>query len=260
MKYLLILFLLLINSQAHAYEYYYVSTGSLNIRNGPSSKNEVIGNLSISDSVQVILLKEHGWSYILTEDGIDGYVSTKYLTKNKNEIGNINEAQKIKEEKIDKEKGGYENFLEKYWFVILLGLYGIYKLFFRSNSSKSKSSSAQKRQEKAVSRFLEIRSGDIFHRKEGSTGSNRVYSGGDAIDFDLEDSHDERTRFLVVTRGGNVLLCKTYSTGKEIVYREFVSFGHAHKANFVDSNSFIFQTDKGTFKGYFNSTKKDRLR
>lgn len=80
-----------------------------------------------------------------------------------------------------------------------------------------------------------------------------------AINCDLEDPKDERSRFLVVTAKGEVILCKSKSTKKDVVFNPFSSYGSAYKAHFTDSKSFVFTTENGTSKGYFNSNRKDKL-
>lgn len=133
MRFVILILLVQFTSNADAYEYYYVSTGSLNIREEPNSHSNVIGVLLIRDSVQMILLKEHGWSYILTKDGLDGYVSTKYLVKNKNEIATLNETHK--NEKQDKSKGEAETSPTTILLLIAGFIFAMYMAFFRKKSS-----------------------------------------------------------------------------------------------------------------------------
>lgn len=227
----------------------YQATTQLNIRTGAGTGYGVVGSISQGDKVLIDTVIS-GWGQVIVDGQPKGFAAMKYLTTEFKDYSTNSKTD-------TKDKSPWASAIT----ILALILIGYYQFFGkRKSSSNSKSSPTTKGPEKPINRFLEIRDGNILHRKEGSTGLNIVYRGGDAIDFDLEDRHEERTRFLVVTKNGNVLLCKTHSTGRDVVYREFVSFGHAHKANFADSNSFIFHTDKGAFKGYFNSTRKEPLR
>jgi hypothetical protein len=245
-KRIIVFSLLLISNFVKASETYQATT-QLNIRSGAGTNYGVVGSIAQGDKVFIDTIVS-GWGQVLVNGQPKGFAAIKYLTTDFKDYA-------VSSKTDNKKKSPWTSILS-ILFLLVIG----YFQFFGKSSSKSKSSPATKRQEKVVNHFLEIRNGNVLHCKEGSTGFNTVYSGGDAIDFDLEYSHEERSRFLVVTSRGNVLLCKTHSTGIEFVYREFVSFGHAHKASFADSNSFIFHTDKGAFKGYFNSTRKDRLK
>jgi uncharacterized protein YgiM (DUF1202 family) len=113
---------------------------------------------------------------------------------------------------------------------------------------------------KSETYFLTIKDGVVNLGKENSSIQMPVFRYFDkAIDCDLEDPKDEKSRFLVVTTKGEVILCKLKHTSKDYVFRPFVTYGKAYKAKFVDANSFIFHTEKGTYKGFFNSTRKELL-
>ncbi|MBQ8388066.1 MAG: leucine-rich repeat protein [Clostridia bacterium] len=55
------------------------STGSLNVRSGPSADYDQIGILSPGDKVEIVELYEDGWGKIYFEDAF-GYVNTNYLS------------------------------------------------------------------------------------------------------------------------------------------------------------------------------------
>ena len=84
-------------------------------------------------------------------------------------------------------------------------------------------------------------------------------SGVKPVFVDLENVSDERSRFIVVCDNSEIYLCKLKSTEKKKIFYSNNIYGTPFKANFSGSNSYIFQTDKGTYKGYFNSTRKDLL-
>lgn len=247
--------LLFLTFQIFGQEYRYVNTEALNIREKAGKQFNVIGLLNKGDSV-IILSRNGSWTEIETANGIKGYVSAEYLSTS-NELNSNS--------KIDK----------SFWvsLLFLLGVLGfaIYKIrnFFyqifgsnsASHSSKGKSSvKSDSRLKHTDTFFLSIRDGAVNLGKEKSTMRQSVFNHFDrAIDCDLEDPKNNRSRFLVVTTKGEVILCKLESTGKDFVFRPSASYGAAYKAKFAESNSFIFTTDEGTFKGYFNSTRKDRL-
>lgn len=247
--------LLFLSIQVFGQDYKYVNTETLNIRENAGKQYNVVGQVNKDDKVNA-LSESDSWTHIETESGVKGYVASKYLSSS------------IEEQKNSDEK-------DSYWLnvIVVLGIlgYAIYKLknFFSglfgggssSSSSQRKSPPKTYSQPKQTETFhLSIKDGVVNLGKEKSTMREPVFNYFDnAIDCDLEDPKDERSRFLVVTTKGDVILCKLKSTGKDFVFRPFVSFGSAYKAQFADSNSFIFTTEKGTYKGYFNSTRKDKL-
>lgn len=246
---------LFLTLQVFGQDYKYVNTETLNIREGAGKEFNVVGQVNKGDKVNA--LSESGsWTQIETETGLTGFVATKYL-------GSTADEPKSSDKK------------DSSWVSILVVLgiigYGLYKIknFFSglfggsssSSSSQRKSPTKTYSQPKQTDTFhLSIKDGVVNLGKERSTMRQPVFNYFDkAIDCDLEDPKDERSRFLVVTTKGEVILCRLKSTGKDFVFRPFVSYGSAYKARFADSNSFVFTTEKGTFKGYFNSTRKDKL-
>jgi uncharacterized protein YgiM (DUF1202 family) len=241
--------------QVFGQDYKYVNTETLNIRENAGKQYNVVGQVNKGDKVNA-LSESDSWTQIETESGVKGYVASKYLSSSIEETKNS-----------DKKDSSWVS------VIVVLGIIGyvIYKIknFFSglfgggSSSSSSQRNSPPKAysQPKQTDTFhLSIKDGVVNLGKEKSTMRQPVFNYFDkAIDCDLEDPKDERSRFLVVTTKGEVILCKLKSTGKDFVFRPFVSYGSAYKAQFADSNSFIFTTEKGTYKGYFNSTRKDKL-
>jgi uncharacterized protein YgiM (DUF1202 family) len=78
-----IILLLLTTLVASSQEVKYINTSELNIREGAGTRYKVITKVVKNDKVTV--LSERGkWSQIELENGIKGYVSTKFLTDNEN--------------------------------------------------------------------------------------------------------------------------------------------------------------------------------
>lgn len=230
-----------------------VNTETLNIREGAGKEYNVVGKVDKGDKVNA-LSESGGWTKIETETGLTGFVATKYLSSATDEAINTDKNDST-------------------WFNILVVLgvvgYGLYKLrnffsdLFGGNSSSSQRSFPTKtysQPEQSNTFHLSIKNGVVnLGMGRGIRRSNVFNYRDKAIDCDLEDPKDEQSRFLVVTTKGEVILCRLNSTGKDFVYRPSSSYGSAYKARFADFNSFIFTTEKGTVKGYFNSTQKDRL-
>lgn len=228
-------------------EYKYVNTETLNIRNGPGKDYAIVGKVNKGDKVKTVS-ESNSWTEIETESGTKGFVSSKFIS--------------------DQNKKG-----SSFWIntIILVGFvsYGAYKLknffsnFFspsKTNSSKKETSRPYSTTSKTDTFHLSIRDGVVNLGKERSTMRQSVFNYFDkAIDCDLENPKDERSRFLVVTTKGDVILCQLKSTSKEFVFRPFSSYGSAYKARFTDKESFTFTTEKGLYKGYFKSTRKDKL-
>ena len=60
----------------------YVSGRSVNVRSGPSTNDAVVDKVSRGDAVTVVSVEDNGWARIRVEgDGIDGYMSTDFLTE-----------------------------------------------------------------------------------------------------------------------------------------------------------------------------------
>ena len=73
---------------AFADNYYYVNSGTLNLRNGPGKNYEVISRLPENSRVSVIE-KGKDWSLVEPVGGNRvGYVMTVYLSKNRSSSGN----------------------------------------------------------------------------------------------------------------------------------------------------------------------------
>lgn len=234
-------------------EYKYVNTETLNIRENAGKQYNIVGQVNKGDRVTAISESDN-WTQIETVNGVKGYVATQYLS-----------FAADKQDNNDKKDSSWISVL------VILGIlgYAAYKVknFFSglfgggSTSSQQKSPSKSYSQPKQTDTFhLSIKEGVVNLGKEKSTMRQPVFSYFDkAVDCDLEDPKDERSRFLVVTVKGEVLLCSLKSTGKKVVFRPFVSYGSAYKARFSGTDSFSFQTEKGSYKGYFNSTKIDKL-
>jgi uncharacterized protein YraI len=254
-KIFIVLFLLCLKIFSYGQDTMFINAEELNIRDGAGTKFGVIGKARQGDKI-VVISTVSNWSEIETQDGTKGFVSTKFLST----TTQTNSPR----------KKGTNIFVSA---LILLGIvgYGIYKIkkylsgLFGNNSSNKK---AQRKsytnnnvQSKPTDTFhLSIKDGVVNLGKERSTMRETAFHYFDkAIDCDLEDPKNDRSRFLVVTTKGEIILCKLKSTGKEFVFKPFVSFGSAYKAQFADNTSFIFTTEKGTYKGYFNSTRKDKL-
>lgn len=59
----------------------YVSSRSVNVRQGPSTDYEVIGRLSRAEAVTVVTPEEDGWVRISIEgDGLEGFVAARLLS------------------------------------------------------------------------------------------------------------------------------------------------------------------------------------
>lgn len=59
----------------------YVTARVVNVRGGPSTGHPVIGSLTQGEAARIIHDAGNGWAHILIEgDGIDGYVSTRFLS------------------------------------------------------------------------------------------------------------------------------------------------------------------------------------
>lgn len=59
----------------------YINASSVNVRQGPSTQDSIIGRLQRGESALVVWADDTGWSRIRIEgDGIEGYVATRYLT------------------------------------------------------------------------------------------------------------------------------------------------------------------------------------
>jgi uncharacterized protein YgiM (DUF1202 family) len=59
----------------------YVSASSVNVRQGPSTAEAVIGRLARGEAVTVVEDAGDGWSHIRIEgDGIDGFIATRLLS------------------------------------------------------------------------------------------------------------------------------------------------------------------------------------
>ncbi|MFJ7639455.1 SH3 domain-containing protein [Peribacillus sp. NPDC097225] len=61
---------------------YYVISDSLNIRNGPSATNKIIGAVDRSDSV-IVTETQGDWGKVETQSGLVGWASLTYLSKTK---------------------------------------------------------------------------------------------------------------------------------------------------------------------------------
>jgi len=59
----------------------YVSSNSVNVRQGPSTNYEVVGRLTRAEAVTVVSPAQDGWVKISIEgDGLEGYIAARLLT------------------------------------------------------------------------------------------------------------------------------------------------------------------------------------
>jgi len=60
----------------------YVSSNSVNVRQGPSTDYEVVGRLSRAEAVTVVSQEQDGWVRIAIEgDGLEGFIAARLLTE-----------------------------------------------------------------------------------------------------------------------------------------------------------------------------------
>ncbi|WP_103332437.1 SH3 domain-containing protein [Pseudotabrizicola formosa] len=60
---------------------WYVTGRSVNVRSGPSTRNEVLGRLTRGEAVTVVAMEDNGWARVRMEgDGIDGFMSMSFLS------------------------------------------------------------------------------------------------------------------------------------------------------------------------------------
>ena len=123
--------LLLSINLANSQEIKYVSANELNVREG-AGKNFNL-TTKISENEKVTVISEQGkWSEIETENGIKGFVSTKFLSVTQNSSSQSSDKK---------------NSWISYLIVIGLVFYGLYKVkkFFSGLFSSSSSSSGSQR-------------------------------------------------------------------------------------------------------------------
>lgn len=59
----------------------YISAGSVNVREGPSTEYPVVGRLTRGEAALVIWTEDNGWARISIEgDGLTGYVAGQFLS------------------------------------------------------------------------------------------------------------------------------------------------------------------------------------
>ena len=246
---ILVLIICLLSNITLANQYYQVTTEKLNIRKGPNKNEEVIGNSFLGDSIIVISISNH-WAKVLIDSQKAGYVNAKYLSTN---------FKGYKRDRLNRKKDDSKLWL---YFIILIGIGIAFKYFKSFSKSETKTNrnneSYSQSQPKNENYILELKYGNVRLIKEGTTGSTLLYNYGDIIYCDLENSKNRISRFLAVTSEGNILLCDTNHTGRKKIY-DFYRNGKAISVRFSSADSFIFETYKGMFKGYFNSTKTDKL-
>lgn len=249
--------------QLFGQDYKNVNTGRLNVRENAGKQYRVVGQVNKGDKVAVIS-ESNNWIYVETETGLRGYVASEYLSPIIITEKNNDKEQKDKEQKDSSWAGtlltiGILVAIAYKAKNIFTGLFGGVS---SSTSSQKKSTTKPSSQHNQIDTFhLTIKDGIVYLGKEKSTMKHPIFNYvlDKAIDCELEDPKDERSRYLVVTAKGEILLCKLKSTGRDFVYKPFVLYGSAYRARFSDSNSFTFTTEKGTYKGYFNSNRKDKL-
>lgn len=60
----------------------YVTGRAVNVRNGPSTRTEVVDRLLRGDEVSVVWVEQNGWARIRVEgDGVDGYMALGLLSE-----------------------------------------------------------------------------------------------------------------------------------------------------------------------------------
>jgi len=235
----------------------YVNVETLNVRKDPGTEYAIKTQLHKGDKVEAFM-EIQGWTEIETESGIIGYVASEYLSDH------------IENKKIDnsstRNKDDY-NWVFNLMAIIVIGYFivGIIRfiLDFIGYSPSAKSNSLTKRPIESKNNpqlYLYTEKGFVYLSKENSTMKKQVYYLSDkAIECDLEDSTSENSQYLVVTENGHVILRNLKSSRNQVVYKSFVSYGNAIKAHFEGKESFIFTTKKGTFRGYFKSTKIEKI-
>ncbi len=59
----------------------FIRARSVNVREGPSTQTDVIGQLAQGEAILVLWTEDNGWAHVLVEgDGIAGYVKSDLLT------------------------------------------------------------------------------------------------------------------------------------------------------------------------------------
>ena len=59
----------------------FIRARSVNVREGPSTQTDVIGQLAQGEAILVLWTEDNGWAHVLVEgDGIAGYVKADLLT------------------------------------------------------------------------------------------------------------------------------------------------------------------------------------
>lgn len=218
---------------------YYCTTDKLNVRNGGGKEFDIAFQIDKGDELTIITEGEN-WSEIECSKG-KGFVANEFISKDD-----------------PSEDDNYD------WIAyVIVAIIGLFSLFLKKSGTKRTNQATSFNSSSNINKnhfHLSVKNGKVILGKENSTMKKEVFNYFDAaIDCDLEESTNEKSRFLVVTTKGEVYLCQLTSTGKKKVFSPFVSYGNAFKARFASNETFIFNTEKGHFKGYFNSTRIDKL-
>ncbi|TGD44844.1 SH3 domain-containing protein [Pseudotabrizicola sediminis] len=60
---------------------WYVTGRSVNVRIGPSTRDDVLGRLTRGEAVTVVAVEDNGWARVRLEgDGVDGFMSMSFLS------------------------------------------------------------------------------------------------------------------------------------------------------------------------------------
>lgn len=151
MKKLLIILIILIPLVSFGQEIKYVNGNNLNVRNGAGLNFEVITQFEKGQKVEVIATTKNGdWSHIITDDEIEGYVFSRYLSsKNTIEFSSSQNQDITEDVHNDINNSKESDFNSGQIFIIILVIAFFLKLLF-GGKSNSKSKSSKEKNKKIV--------------------------------------------------------------------------------------------------------------
>lgn len=159
-----IILLLLITLVASSQVIKYINTSELNIRDGAGTEYKIITKVVKNDKVTV--LSERGkWSQIELENGLKGYVSTKFLSDNENS-GSLNTSK--------------DTSLVTYFFIfgLIVVIFGINKLskFLGISSNSTRWNRANSSSDKSNKKILQPKvDSNISNKGKFSSKSTNFY-------------------------------------------------------------------------------------
>lgn len=134
MKIIYTLLILFISNSLFAQQYYQVTTDVLNVRNSADKNSEIISKLNLGDSIYVAEYSDD-WSKVRLASGNEGYVSSKYISKD----------YKYSEENKKDDKTSPWLFYTVFALIILIGVFkGSAKVNSNSRPNKSANNSSNK--------------------------------------------------------------------------------------------------------------------